>query len=76
MRAAGVPINDPAEVATAVVWLLGLGMDGNGKGMLIQAGKVADVEEGIARNRTVWMGGEMLDLFRGGRKAPLFPNKL
>lgn len=76
MRAVGVPINDPAEVATTVVWLMGLGMEGNGKGMLVQAGKVADVEEGTARNRKVWMGGEMLELFRGGRNAPLFPNKL
>ena len=48
----------------------------NGKGMLVQAGKVADVEEGIAKNRKVWMGAEMLELFRGGRSAPLFPNKL
>lgn len=76
MRAVGVPINDPAEVATTVVWLMGLGMGANGKGMLVQAGKVADVEEGIAKNRKVWMGPEMLELFRGGRTAPLFPNKL
>lgn len=76
MRAVGVPINDPAEVATTVVWLMGLGMKGNGKGMLVQAGKVADMEEGIAKNRKTWMGGEMLELFRGGRNAPLFPNKL
>lgn len=76
MRGLGVPINSPVEVAAAVVWLMGLGMGANGKGMLVQAGKVADVEEGIARNRKVWMGSEMLDLFRGGRTAPLFPNKL
>jgi len=76
MRGLGVPINDPGEVATAVVWLMSLGMRANGKGMLVQAGKVADVEEGIAKNRKVWMGAEMLELFRGGRSAPLFPNKL
>jgi len=76
MRGLGVPINDPGEVATTVVWLMGLGMGANGKGMLVQAGKVADVEEGIAKNRKVWMGTEMLELFRGGRSAPLFPNKL
>jgi NAD(P)-dependent dehydrogenase (short-subunit alcohol dehydrogenase family) len=76
MRGLGVPINDPGEVATAVVWLMSLGMGANGKGMLVQAGKVADVEEGIAKNRKVWMGAEMLELFRGGRSAPLFPNKL
>ena len=26
MRGLGVPINDPGEVATAVVWLMGLGL--------------------------------------------------
>jgi hypothetical protein len=37
---------------------------------------MADVEGGIARSRKEWMGDEMLQLFRGGREAPLFPNKL
>ncbi|KAK6438438.1 hypothetical protein LTR95_005354 [Oleoguttula sp. CCFEE 5521] len=76
MRKLGVPINDPGEVATAVVWLMGLGMKGNGKGLLVQAGRCADVEEGLAKGRRDWMGEEMLGLFRGGRNAPLFPNKL
>jgi len=76
MRAQGVPINDPGEVATAVVWLMSLGMEGNGKGLLVQAGRVADIERGIALTRKQWMGEEMLNLFRGGREAPLFPNKL
>src|SRR4051812_24149311 len=75
-RALGVPINDPGEIATAVVWLMGLGMKGNGKGLLVQAGRVADLEAGIAKTRGQWMGKEMLELFRGGRNAPLFPNKL
>lgn len=76
MRKRGVPINDPEEVAAVVVWLMGQGMKGNGKGILVQAGKYADVEAGIAKSRNVWMGQEMLELFRGGRNAPLFPNKL
>lgn len=76
MRAEGVPINSPEEVARTVVWLMGLGAKGNGKGMLVQAGRVADLEEGIAKTRSAWMGDEMLRLFRGGRQAPLFPNKL
>lgn len=75
-RKQGVPINDPKDVARSVVWLMSLGEKGNGKGLLIQAGKVADLEEGIAKTRKLWMGQEMLDLFRGGRNAPLFPNKL
>lgn len=76
MRGRGVPINSPEEVGRCVVWLMGLGNQGNGKGMLVQAGRVADLEEGIAKTRGAWMGEEMLGLFRGGRLAPLFPNKL
>jgi NAD(P)-dependent dehydrogenase (short-subunit alcohol dehydrogenase family) len=76
MRGVGVPINDPQEVAACVVWLMSLGMEANGKGMLVQAGRVVDLEKGIATTRKAWMGEEMLNLFRGGRNAPLFPNKL
>ncbi|KAJ9613951.1 hypothetical protein H2200_002087 [Cladophialophora chaetospira] len=76
MRGVGVPINDPKEIAEAVVYLMSLGMGGNGKGLLVQAGRVADIEAGIATSRKTWMGEEMLRLFRGGREAPLFPNKL
>jgi NAD(P)-dependent dehydrogenase (short-subunit alcohol dehydrogenase family) len=75
-RGLGVPINDPGEIAAAVVWLMSQGMQGNGKGLLVQAGRIADLEAGIAKTRNLWMGKEMLDLFRGGRNAPLFPNKL
>lgn len=72
----GVPINDPRDVARTVVWLMGLGQQANGKGCLVQGSRVADLEEGMAKTRKLWMGQEMLDLFRGGRNAPLFPNKL
>ena len=75
MRGLGVPIKNPVEVAAAVIWLMNLGMGANGKGLLVQAGKVADGEEWIARNRKAWMGAEMLALVRGGRTAPLFPKK-
>jgi NAD(P)-dependent dehydrogenase (short-subunit alcohol dehydrogenase family) len=76
MRRVGVPINSPEEIARAVVWLVGKGLEANGMGLLVQAGRVADLEAGIAKTRALWMGEEMLGLFRGGRKAPLFPNKL
>lgn len=76
MRGQGVPINDPAEIADAVVYLMSEGINANGKGLLVQAGRVADVELGIAKTRKLWMSDEMLRLFRGGREAPLFPNKL
>lgn len=76
MRKEGVPINSPKEIATAVVWLMSLGKEGNGKGLLVQAGRVADLEAGIAKSRKSWMSEEQLELFRGGRNAPLFPNKL
>lgn len=75
-RSLGVPINQPEEIATAVAWLMSLGMEANGKGLLIQAGTAADVEAGLAKTRKMWMGTEILELFKGGRSAPLFPNKL
>ena len=76
MRKQGVPINDPAEVAANVVWLFSQGVKANGMGLLVQGGRTADLELGIAKGRKDWMGEEMLKLFRGGRQAPLFPNKL
>lgn len=76
MRAHGVAINAPTDVAVAVAFLFQSGMKSNGRGLLIQAGKCFDVEAGIAKSRSVWMGSEMLQLFRSGRSAPLFPNKL
>jgi hypothetical protein len=56
--------------------LIAGGMKSNGAGVMVQADKMANIEEGIAKSRNLWMGKEMLDLFRGGRNAPLFPNKL
>jgi hypothetical protein len=37
---------------------------------------MAGMEGGIAKARSQWMSEEMLKLFRGGRNAPLFLNKL
>jgi hypothetical protein len=51
-------------------------MAANGQGILIQADQMVEIEGGIAMSRSMWMGEEMLRLFRGGRNAPLFPNKL
>ncbi|CAK4032781.1 short chain dehydrogenase reductase like [Lecanosticta acicola] len=76
MAARGVPINDAQTVALVVANLMGEGMRSNGKGVLIQANRIQEVEGGIAKARERWMGREMLGLFRGGRNAPLFPNKL
>ena len=72
MARAGVPINKPESIALAVCWLLNEGMQANGAGIFVQADKFADLERGLAKSREVWMGKEMLDLFRGGRTAPLF----
>jgi len=76
MEKVGVPINRAISVALTVAQLIQHGMKSNGKGILIQADRMADIESGIARSRSQWMGQEMLDLFRSGRNAPLFPNKL
>jgi NAD(P)-dependent dehydrogenase (short-subunit alcohol dehydrogenase family) len=72
MAKAGVPINRPEAVALAVCWLLNEGTKANGAGIFIQADRFADLEKGLAKSRQAWMGKGMLDLFRGGRDAPLF----
>jgi NAD(P)-dependent dehydrogenase (short-subunit alcohol dehydrogenase family) len=76
MQKLGVPINRAETIALAVAHLIMKGMAGNGQGILIQADQMAEIEGGIAMARSLWMGEEMLRLFRGGRNAPLFPNKL
>lgn len=76
MTGRGVPINNAETVALVVANLMGQGIKANGSGILIQANRMQELEGGIAKSRQQWMGKEMLDLFRGGRDAPLFPNKL
>jgi NAD(P)-dependent dehydrogenase (short-subunit alcohol dehydrogenase family) len=72
MAGHGVPLNKPESIALAVCWLFNEGMRANGAGVFIQADKFVDLERGLARSREQWMSKEMLDLFRGGRQAPLF----
>ncbi|USP76476.1 uncharacterized protein yc1106_03750 [Curvularia clavata] len=72
MAKVGVPINKPESIALAVCWLVNEGIKANGAGIMVQADRFADVERGLAKSREAWMGREMLDLFRGGRMAPLF----
>jgi hypothetical protein len=72
MSALGVPINKPESIALAVCYLFNAGKAGNGAGIFIQADQFADLERGLAKSREAWMGKEMLELFRGGRAAPLF----
>ena len=72
----GVPINNAETVGLTVANLMGQGMKANGSCVLVQANRMQELEGGIAKGRGQWMGKEMLDLFRGGRNAPLFPNKL
>lgn len=72
MKQVGVPINKAESVALGVVHMMNLGLKSNGMGLFVQADRMIDLEAGLAKSREVWMGREMLDLFRGGRSAPLF----
>ncbi|KAH3964054.1 hypothetical protein HBH98_184500 [Parastagonospora nodorum] len=72
MAKVGVPINKPESIALAVCYLFNAGLAASGAGIFVQADKFTDLERGLAKSREVWMGKEMLDLFRGGRSAPLF----
>jgi hypothetical protein len=72
MAKVGVPINKAESIALAVCWLFNEGKAGNGSGIFVQSDRFTDLERGLAKSREQWMGKEMLDLFRGGRSAPLF----
>jgi NAD(P)-dependent dehydrogenase (short-subunit alcohol dehydrogenase family) len=72
MSKAGVPINTAEGIALTVGYLLDGGMRRNGAGILIQNDQMWDFEQAMAKSREIWMGKEMLDMFRGGRSAPLF----
>ncbi|KAF3935809.1 hypothetical protein ABW19_dt0204845 [Dactylella cylindrospora] len=63
----GVPLNKVESIAVATTWLFSLGQKGNGRGILVQADRMLDIEEGLAKSRTSWIGEEMLNYFRGGR---------
>ena len=67
-----MPINKAESIALAACWLFNQGMAANGAGICIQSDKFVDLEIGLAKTREQWMNKEMLDLFRGGRRAPLF----
>lgn len=73
MRKVGVPINKAESIALSVGYLINGGIRSNGMGVLIQADKMMELERGLAKTREAWMGKEMLEMFRGGRDAPLFP---
>jgi NAD(P)-dependent dehydrogenase (short-subunit alcohol dehydrogenase family) len=72
MAKAGVPINKVESIALAVCWLFNEELKGSGAGIFIQADRFSDLERGLAKSREQWMGKEMLELFRGGRSAPMF----
>ena len=72
MASHGVPLNKPESIALAVCWLFDQGMAANGAGIFVQADKFTNLERGLAKSRELWIGKEMLDLFRGGRTAPVF----
>jgi NAD(P)-dependent dehydrogenase (short-subunit alcohol dehydrogenase family) len=72
MQKVGVPINKAETVGLVVADLIKQGMGANGKGILIQGDRAVDLERGIAQTRSTWMTKEMLELFRGGRYAPMF----
>ena len=72
MTKVGVPINTAEGISLAVTYLMNGGMSTNGAGLLVQNDLIWDFEAAMAKSREIWMGKEMLDLFRGGRGAPLF----
>ena len=56
MQRLGVPINKAETIALAVAHLMHKRMASNGQGILIQANQMAEIEEGITKARSQWMG--------------------
>lgn len=71
ISAAGVPLNTPERVAEVVAYLMGLGKEANGMGLLVQGGKVVDLERGIAGSRKSWMGEEVAKDYEEGVKGTM-----
>jgi hypothetical protein len=57
MQTLAVPINKAEMIALAAAHLIQKGMAANGRGILIQADQMAEIEGGIARPRRMLMGG-------------------
>jgi NAD(P)-dependent dehydrogenase (short-subunit alcohol dehydrogenase family) len=72
MKRYGIAINTVDIVGLATAYLINAGMKAKGMALLIQENQIAELESGIARTRKLWMGEEMLRLFRSERDAPLF----
>ena len=72
LKAAGVPVNTPERIAEAVVWMAAKEGQANGMGLLVQAGKVVDLERGIAKSRKAWMGEEMARVYQSGTGYNVF----
>jgi hypothetical protein len=72
LKESGVPINRPETVALAVGYIINGGMQSNGKGILVQADRMTDLELGYAKSRESIMGKEMLTIFRGGLGAETY----
>jgi hypothetical protein len=64
MHTLAVPINKAETITLAAAHLIQKGVAANGRGILIQADQMAEIEGGIARPRTILMGEETLGLFK------------
>ncbi|KAM0747339.1 NAD(P)-binding protein [Meredithblackwellia eburnea MCA 4105] len=70
---AGVPLNQPIDVARAFVHILNQSPSrANGMGVLIQGGLYTDLEFNVAKSRKYWMGEEMAKLYTGGKGFNVF----
>jgi NAD(P)-dependent dehydrogenase (short-subunit alcohol dehydrogenase family) len=72
MRKTGLAINSADSVALAACHLINSGMQANGKGVMIQENKMAEIEKAVSKSRPVWMGKEMWDLYRGVGSGNVF----
>ncbi|KKK24443.1 hypothetical protein ARAM_006071 [Aspergillus rambellii] len=65
---AGLPVNQPAEVAQIIVGLAALGEEGNGKSIYVEGGRGWDIETGLEQTRNQWMGQKQSEAWLEGEK--------
>ncbi|RAK98123.1 putative 3-hydroxyacyl-CoA dehydrogenase [Aspergillus ibericus CBS 121593] len=65
---AGLPMNQPSEVAQIIVGLAAVGEEGNGKTIYVEGGRGWDIEAGLDDTREIWMGKSQSQSWLEGQK--------
>lgn len=59
LQSIGMPVNTPDQLADAFLYLIEQDRQANGRGILVQGGKMVDLEYGLANTLEDWMTPEI-----------------